>query len=234
MLKKLEWESKILDVKIANFNYEKLKDNKFEIANKIDNKEIEFIQSTVDINDCETINFLENNGFHFEDLKISMKMNIHKEWKDYQENYEIADKNDIKIIKNIAKELFYYSRFNIFGNEKAKEIYEIWAEKAIYGEFDDVCFKVLDKDNKDICGFLTLKKTSNNEARIGIIAVEFSKQNSGYGKKLINSVKKYLAENDINKFYIVTQGKNIKAQNFYHRVGFFMEKIEMWYYKDLR
>ena len=39
MLKKLEWESKILDVKIANFNYEKLKDNKFEIANKIDNKD---------------------------------------------------------------------------------------------------------------------------------------------------------------------------------------------------
>jgi dTDP-4-amino-4,6-dideoxy-D-galactose acyltransferase len=178
----------------------------------------------------EGIEFLENNKFHFQDLKLSYKMNLNMNEKNENIDYKIAVEEDIEDIKRISRELFYYSRFNILGERASKEIYEIWAEKAIKGEFDDICLKVEDENNKT-AGFITLKKISEKEAKIGIIAVERNKQKAGYGKILMDGAKKYLLEQEIDKFYVVTQGKNINAQNFYINSGFRMDKIEMWYYR---
>ncbi len=233
MIKKLLWESEMTGVQIADFKFEKLKNNRAEIEKYCINENIEFIQSCVDINDRDAILFLEKSGFHFEDIKLSMVMKLDKNIDINSYSYEIAAEEDIERVKDISKELFYYSRFNIFGEKASKMIYEVWAEKAVKGEFDDICLKVRE-NNGDISGIITIKHISEKEARIGIIAVELTNQKSGYGMKMMNGAKKYLLERGIEKFYVVTQGKNINAQKFYHKCGFVNEKIELWYYKDMR
>lgn len=233
MIKKLLWESEMTGVSIADFKFEKLKNNRIEMEKYCLDEKIEFIQSCVDINERDAIFFLENSGFHFEDIKLSMAMKLDKTLDTSSYSYEIASNEDIDRVKDISKELFYYSRFNVFGEKASKKIYEIWAEKAVKGEFDDTCLKVTG-NNGDISGIMTIKQISEKEARIGIIAVELTNQKNGYGMKMMNGAKKYLLERGIEKFYVVTQGKNINAQNFYHKCGFVMDKVELWYYKDMR
>ena len=230
MIKELKWESEILKKKITEFRFEKLENNKKDIERFLKEKQIDLMQSCIELDNKEGIEFLENNKFHFQDLKLSYKMNLNMNEKNENIDYKIAVEEDIEDIKRISRELFYYSRFNILGERASKEIYEIWAEKAIKGEFDDICLKVQDENNKT-AGFITLKKISEKEAKIGIIAVELNKQKAGYGKILMDGAKKYLIEQGIDKFYVVTQGKNINAQNFYINSGFRMDKIEMWYYR---
>lgn len=230
MIKELKWESEILKKYIAEFRFEKLENNKKDLESFLKNKQNDLIQSCVDLDNKEGIEFLENNKFHFQDLKLSYKMNLHMNEKNENIEYKIAVEEDIEDIKRISRELFYYSRFNIFGERASKEIYEIWAEKAIKGEFDDICLKV--EENNKTTGFITLKKMSEKTARIGLIAVELNKQKAGYGKILMDGAKKYLLEHGIEEFYVVTQGKNINAQNFYVSSGFKIYKIEMWYYKQ--
>ena len=230
MIKELKWESEILKKKITEFRFEKLENNKKDIERFLKEKQIDLMQSCVEIENKEGIEFLENNRFHFQDLKLSYKMKLEISENIKNSEYKIANEEEIEDIKRISRELFYYSRFNILGERASKKIYEIWAEKAVKGEFDDICLKVEDENNKT-AGFITLKKISEKEAKIGIIAVELNKQNAGYGRALMDGAKKYLIEQGIEKFYVVTQGKNINAQNFYINSGFKMDKIEMWYYR---
>ena len=207
-----------------------MENNKKDIERFLKEKQIDLMQSCVEIENKEGIEFLENNRFHFQDLKLSYKMKLEISENIKNSEYKIANEEEIEDIKRISRELFYYSRFNILGERASKKIYEIWAEKAVKGEFDDICLKVEDENNKT-AGFITLKKISEKEAKIGIIAVELNKQNAGYGRVLMDGAKKYLIEQGIEKFYVVTQGKNINAQNFYINSGFKMDKIEMWYYR---
>lgn len=232
MIKELKWESEIFEKNIADFRFEKLQNNKKELDEFLIVHKTDMIQSCVEIDNKEGIEFLENNRFHFQDLKLSYKMKLEISENIKNREYKIAKEEDIEDIKRISRELFYYSRFNVLGENSSKQIYEIWAEKAVKGEFDDVCLKVEDENNKT-AGFITLKKISEKEAKIGIIAVELNKQKAGYGRVLMDGAKKYLIEQGIEKFYVVTQGKNINAQNFYINSGFKMDKIEMWYYRKV-
>ncbi|SFM13059.1 Acetyltransferase (GNAT) family protein [Paenibacillus sp. 1_12] len=228
MIKKLEWDSSFFGFNIAELNIMQIS-NKFDIEPFIVENNIKFIQARCNISNTEGIRLLEENSFHYADLRVTFQIQF-KEGMPYH-IYELANNEDINTLKKIAANSFtdsrYYGYEHIFLRGKIDELYETWVEKSVKGLFDDCCLKIT--VNSKIAGFLTLRIRAQI-ATIGIIAIDEKYQGNGVGTQLMNSLMGYLAKSDIEFIEVTTQGKNIKAQNFYIKNGFRLKELESWYY----
>ncbi|MDH5681297.1 MAG: GNAT family N-acetyltransferase, partial [Spirochaetota bacterium] len=177
-------------------------------------------------------NTLERHSFEFADVKITNTINL-EDFHFSDEPAELATHVDINELKEMSATLFSDSRYyhEKFNKEKVNEFFQIWVEKAVLGQYDDYCIKV--QNGGTIAGYITTKLLGEAKARIGLIAVKPQAQNLGIGTKLIKSLFKFLYEKEIRVVSVVTQGKNISAQNFYLKRGFLINKLEHWYYKFL-
>lgn len=230
-LKNLPWDTKFFSFKMANLvlNDEA---NLKNLDNLVQRNKIKFVQCCLEVEKIKQINTLEKNGFNFADLKISYSLNL--KGKKYQraKNIKRATKEDLPKLKKIAAAVFDQSRFYHpgFNPRKAGKLYELWLENSIRGVFDDFCYKIEDSATRTV-GFITGKSTSKNFARIGLIGVAKNFQSQGFGKLLLDTLCHFYQQRSKKYLEVATQGKNIKANNFYLKNGFLLCKIESWYYK---
>ena len=87
--------------------------------------------------------------------------------------------------------------------------------------------------NKTVNGFITLKIKRPNLASIGLIGVNKNYQGNGYGSIIVKYLFYFLYKRNFKKLYVVTQGRNIKAQRLYQKNGFVIKSSEIWYHKWL-
>lgn len=230
MIKELKWDSKFYGFNIADLKISRNAKNLSSIEKFILKNNISLVQSCCDINDTSSITLLEKHDFHFVDLKISYALDINK-IKFKRKAALIADEDDIPSLSKIAVSIsknsrYYHKRIN---RNKTAQLYKIWIEKAVRGEFDDFCLKIV--KNKDIVGFLSVKVLDKKSAQIGLIAVAKKYQNAGFGRILLEMLFSLMKEKKLNVIKVVTQGKNLKAQNFFSKNGFEIKNIQSWYYK---
>jgi len=224
MIKELEWDSDFWKIKIADCIYE----NDNEINEYLNNKNVDLIQTQVNINKTESIRKLENLNFKFIDLNITYCISVDS-YNMSAEKYIVANEQNVNDIENIAGQVFISSRYNVLSIEKTKEFYKLWASKSVLGKLDDVCL-IEKNENDELEGFVTVKKISEDSARIGLIGVNPAHQNKSVGTKLINQAKNYLALKGVKRIFVSTQGSNIMAQNFYIRNGFKVYDVSAWLY----
>ncbi|MBU3178174.1 GNAT family N-acetyltransferase [Clostridium estertheticum] len=224
MIKELEWDSNYWNINIANCIYE----NEDEIVEYLNGKNVDLIQTQVNINKTEDIRKLENLNFKFIELNVTYHINIESN-KMYGTNFTVANKCNLNDIQNIANQVFISSRYNVINIEKTKEFYKMWAKKSIMGELDDVCLIQKDEMNQTE-GFITIKAIDENSARIGLIGVKPGCQNKLVGTHLLNQAKIYLLAKGIKSLFVSTQGSNIRAQNFYAKNKFQVVDISVWLY----
>lgn len=228
MLNRLEWDSDFWGLEIADliFENDNFKKMKYNFSN------YDIIQSKVEIDKKEIINFLESKNFNFINLEVSLVRNL-SNYNCKKTQYEIAQKKDIDDVCLIASDVFNKSRFDIFERltkQTINNFYSLWAKKSVLGTFDDYC--IIERNNKKkIIGFVTLKLLDNDTAMIGLLGVKKSNQGSGVGSKLLNSTYSFLTEKNIERLIVSTQGTNYKALNFYYKNDFKLNKISSWYYK---
>lgn len=98
-----------------------------------------------------------------------------------------------------------------------ERLYYHWISKSISGEIASYVAGVFDKDF--LVGIVSLK-IEKTYARIGLIAVNPSFQNGGYGTKLLDYVKSDLYSRGIRKLFVTTQDRNSTAIRFYEKNGF--------------
>lgn len=225
MVQKLEWESSFFNVNCAQY----YPDNKTE-PNNLD--KYDWVQGKCYINDESSKAIFGNNKFVFEDTRVifEKKLSFSEPGIDKEIEIRRSTENEIDPLSTIAKdELTEHSRLLILvGKEKTEKFYAEWVKKAILGKFDDICFTIL--LNNDYAGFITLKYTQT-EPKIGLIAVKREYQGKKLGKKLIQFAENYLIEKNFDHLSVITEGRNIKAQQFYIKYGFNIRNIECWYYK---
>ena len=231
MINILDWDSKYFGFIIANLDYSETESiDKKMIDDFAKSKSIRMIQCLCDISDINQINNLEQCGFHFVDMKVDFKKYI-KIANNNSCNIIEASVNDINELKNLASGLYANSRYyhEQIPEDKSRLFYQIWIENAVKKTFDDICFVA--KQDDDIEGFITLKYSSPNVARIGLIGVDNKQASKGFGSKLISYSENFLFNKSFNELYVSTQGNNILAQNFYIKNGFRIDSIKNWYYK---
>lgn len=231
MITRLEWDSNFFGHNIASLSLSNEKDleNMYQF---IQMYELDFIQTLCKVDEVNKIRILENNNFHFADIKITFTLDMRKLVQPEKVIFDVAKPSDKEVISNLASNSFidsrYYGHEHVFSKDKVSEMFRIWAEKSITGQFDDFCLKVL--SGNELCGFITTKIQDANIATIGILAVDEKFRGKGVGLSLLQSLFSFLREKDIFEVEVSTQGKNIIAQNLYTKAGFRVKRLESWYY----
>jgi len=232
MIKKLTWDSDFFGFGIAQLEELNEASDLIFVDEFAKSNNIRLVQTLTDLKNIHFIEILENSGFHYVDTRIDFVMDLSK-----KENKNIhwfkANESEIDDIKSIADSLYLKSRFyhSMFESDKVNELFKLWAEKAVNGEFDNLCLKSTIDGTNEVTGFVTIRFLNNTDARIGLIGVSKNHLGKGIGTYLINSAISYLKENKYEKLYIATQGKNLGAINLYIKSGFKIKSIQNWFYK---
>ena len=123
-----------------------------------------------------------------------------------------------------------YSRYRLdphFTEKEYQDFYKTWLRNSLTKSIADKTFAAYENDC--IVGFVTVKKYIGY-GQIGLIATDESVQGKGYGRLLIEAVKKYLHEENMTVLEVATQVDNQGACHFYERCGLAVDKVSNIYH----
>ncbi|MGE4505032.1 MAG: GNAT family N-acetyltransferase [Desulfovibrionaceae bacterium] len=146
--------------------------------------------------------------------------------------FGLAEERHIPSLTAMSRDLFTHSRYVFdehFDTEKVNSFYSGWVEKSVRGQLDDECWCLFDLHRP--VAFCTLRYGKEKAANIGVLGLDDLYQGRGLGKRLLQCLFNQLLELDVKTLTVVTQGRNIPAQNLYQSVGFRTKATQLWYHK---
>lgn len=231
-IEKLGWDSDFFGFNIVGLELKQVDSyNPILLNNYLIENSTRLVQCCLDISDTKNINCMIRDGFEFVDLKMNFIASINGT-KSTINTIRRAVKEDIKNLRNVAGAVFTkdsrYNHKNI-DEKKVKRLYQLWAEKAVLGTFDDYCL-VTERDEK-AKGFITIREISKKRVVIGLIGVSEDSHGMGIGSELIKGCLETAWREHYTEIEVSTEGRNLGAQNFYIKNGFKIKEIKVWYYK---
>ena len=91
---------------------------------------------------------------------------------------------------------------------------------SLANDTDDTLRRLIIEIDGQPAGETCFENMGNNVARIGIKICDFSKQEKGFGKKLLSMLISALFERGYAKIVLDTNLKNTRAQHVYESIGF--------------
>ena len=237
---KLSWDSKFFGFSIARVKSNRLKAGDMDhILDWCSRKEVRCLYFLADIDDAETSDTAERNGFHLVDVRVTMvRASDSKDIADSSSaraNRNALIRNarpsEIDRLENITENSYRDSRFYFdtrFPCKKADAMYRIWIRKSCQGYADRVL--VMER-RKQLCGFITCNLVGHTHGNIGLVGVSASQRGQLVGECLVRAALRWFAGQRVTDVSVVTQGRNIKAQRLYERQGFVTQSLQLWYHK---
>ena len=226
-LEPLVWESDFFQLKSARLTPD---DTAAELtAQALDDYAL--VQAKVDASETHTLDVLSALGFRLAEGETDICVTVTP-----QDNARpagrLAAPEDIPDVTAIARQAFRLSRFRApwYQPEDSARFYAMWAEKAVLGTFDHLCLWADDEQGNGL-GFVTLRRLSEDEVRIGLLAVRPEYQGQGAGKKLMAAAKKWCVEQGVSRLYVATQTGNLAALNLYLARGGKVTRTAYWLYR---
>lgn len=175
----------------------------------------------------------EKKDFHFVDLRVTFKKDLTKPEKPFIPEWHIrrAVEEDLVTLKGMAKDAFQLSRFHVDGNfnqAKADEMYEVWIENDLKTKGHDVW--VIDVEGQ-LGAYSSVSVKGDGKAQIGLVGTQPAWRGKGLSLELQRFISHELREEGIEEVEVVTQGRNIPAQNLYQKSGYYVRSIDLWYHK---
>lgn len=127
---------------------------------------------------------------------------------------------EIETLNSLALISGEHSRFRTdprIGKENWSRLYGLWVENSLSSAIADIV--LVHRDAGRITGFVTIK-ARDEQARIGLIAVDPACQGMGIGRELITAAHAWAAQQKLASIFVATQQDNIGACRFYTRMGF--------------
>ena len=115
-----------------------------------------------------------------------------------------------------------------FDPQLADRMYEVWIENDLHTEGHDVW--VIDVENQ-LAAFTSVSSKKDGKAQIGLVGTREAWRGKGLSLELQRFISEELRNEEIWEVEVVTQGRNIPAQNLYQRAGYYVKSIDMWYHK---
>lgn len=227
----LEWESEFFSLKTGRLEFDAQ-------APVLTDKQLDafaLVQAKVASHELSLIDKLSQLGFQFAEGEIDFKLPIGIEnacKKAPELCFRKANDADIHLLMKTASEAFAQSRFRApwYQEDDSSRFYALWVKKAVLGTFDDLCLLTYDNENK-VSGFVTLRRISESEARVGLLAVMPNRTGQGIGKQLMSAAKLWCQQQGISTLYVATQISNIAASRLYTHSGGLIESTTYWLYR---
>jgi len=232
----LPWDSSFFGMRIARLTVARLTPRSLsEALEWCRLHDIDCLYFLADSNHRETVQLAEGSSFRFVDIRLTLKLSSFpaetKESADY--GVRLFEEADLDSLKVIARQSHSDSRFFFdggFPQERCETLFETWIERSCRGWARAVF--VVDVDGK-AAGYCTCH-IEGGVGSIGLVALAAHAQGRSVGRHLIAAAISYAQHQGISELKVVTQGRNIRAQQLFQKSGFATDSVMLWYHKWFR
>jgi GNAT superfamily N-acetyltransferase len=186
----------------------------------------EYLTCRPPVEDAPAIRALEHAGFCLTDVGVTWSSSI----ADYlRRNTAMptavrhATVSDLPLLSDHAVRLFRRSRFYsdpFFTESDADRLHVAWLANSVSGQAADAVLI-----NPD-AGFVTCKMRDRH-GEVPLIGVWEQSRQRGAGRELMTAAVHWFAGRAATVVNVKTQVKNLRAMNFYHRLGFDLLAMDM-------
>lgn len=188
----------------------------------------QYLTSRPPVEDAAAIRALEAAGFYFTDLGVIWASDVaaylQRADRAAARAARPATAADVAWLSRIGSTLFPLSRYYhdpFYTTADADRFYGAWLANSVSGQAADAVFLIPD------CGFVTVKIARDGAGEIVLIGVVDGAQMKGSGRALMTAALEWLASKGVATVRVKTQVKNLRAMNFYHRLGFDLHSTDM-------
>ncbi|MBS0971012.1 dTDP-4-amino-4,6-dideoxy-D-galactose acyltransferase [Chimaeribacter arupi] len=143
-----------------------------------------------------------------------------------------ANEADIPALQQAAATAFALSRFRApwYLPQDSGRFYAQWVTNAVRGSFDHLCLLAEDEQQRPQ-GFVTLRRTGEHDARIGLLAAWPGAAGRGVGKCLMQAAKQWCRAEQRSHLHVATQSGNVAAMRLYIGSGASVAATSFWLYR---
>ncbi|WP_347710251.1 dTDP-4-amino-4,6-dideoxy-D-galactose acyltransferase [Actinobacillus genomosp. 1] len=188
------------------------------------------IQAKVVAQDYAQIQQLQTQGFQFVEGEIEFCFDL-AEYQEKTTACQVATAENIAELEALFGQAFPTSRFREpwFSVAENQCFYRTWIARAVRGEFDQLCL-VLKTASGQIQGGISLR-LSENQARVGLLAVSPVYQRQGIATILLQAAQNWAKRQGANSLLVSTQIGNLPAINLYLKQGAKLLSTSYWFYR---
>jgi len=234
----LDWESEFFGISSARLRIEP----SCGLLLSADLAAYQVVQAKVPANDTPLLDALSALGFRLAEGEIDCSCLLERRGDGAVETTSrstacldavprVAGLRDIAALRQLASASFTLSRFRApwYPQADCRRFYALWAEKAVQGTFDDICLVIGPVDA--LQGMVTLRASGEDEARIGLLAVQPGLAGRGIGRALVYAARGWCRENNKTRLRIATQIGNVAALRLYIACGANVDGTAYWLYR---
>jgi len=181
------------------------------------------IQAKIPADRADLLDALQQHGFRLVEGEVDLSVTVARY---ASPGAEIATEQDIPTLRKMAALAFAQSRFRApwYAPDDSGRFYAQWIENAVKGTFDHVCL-VFRTDGGQIQGFVSLRRLTEHEARIGLLA------GRGMGEKLMQAALHWAEQQQVSTLRVATQMGNTAALKRYIASGASIDATAYWLYR---
>jgi dTDP-4-amino-4,6-dideoxy-D-galactose acyltransferase len=229
----LEWDSAFFGRRIARVGVGRLSPAVLaELDGWMAANQVECAYYLCAADDEDSIVLAEQHHFHLTDIRLTLETAP-----DAARNglaaglaVEPAQAGQIEALKTIARSSHRGTRFHHdhhFSPSQSDALYATWIEQSCEGRADRVFTVLVDGT---VAGYVTCHLDSPTSGHIGLLAVADAARGRGAGSALLHAALGWFQDRQTTLVTVVTQGRGVPAQRLYHRRGFAVRTVELWYH----
>jgi dTDP-4-amino-4,6-dideoxy-D-galactose acyltransferase len=185
----------------------------------------EYVTCRPPVEDAAAIRTLEAEGFYLTDVGVTWASpaQAYLDRAPAPSGVRPATAADLPLLTSEAVKLFRRSRFYsdpFFTEAEADRLHVAWLENSVSGQAADAVLI-----NPD-AGFVTCK-LKGDHAEVPLIGVWEQSRKRGAGRDLMTAAVQWFRGRGVETVRVKTQVKNLRAMNFYHRLGFDLFAMDM-------
>jgi ribosomal protein S18 acetylase RimI-like enzyme len=186
-------------------------------------------------NDSQTIRLAEQNGFEFQDVRITFELGS-TDWKTFELpasgiSIRAGRLDDIPALRQIAATAYRDARFYFdrrFSHPQCDLLYAGWLESICRAGAENV---LIAERGRRVVGYLCCGSDGSGAGRIGLTGVEAANRGQGVGRHLVVDALRWFQKRGIEQPTVITQARNVRAQRLYQRCGFVTQAVHLWYHR---
>jgi GNAT superfamily N-acetyltransferase len=179
------------------------------------------------VDDAAIVRTLERAGFYLTDIGVTWSIGVAAyalKAGPPAPDARLAVASDVPRLSAEATTLFRRSRFYhdpFFSAADADRLHAAWLANSVSGQAADAVWIIPD------AGFVTCKLTRDGCGEVALIGVWEGSRGRGAGRALMTAAMAWFAGCGVLTVRVKTQVKNLRAMNFYHRLGFDLHAMDM-------
>jgi GNAT superfamily N-acetyltransferase len=187
----------------------------------------EYVTCRPSVDDAAAIRTLEAEGFYLTDVGVTWSADTAEYLRSAPATSPAvrhATPADVPLLSAEAVKLFRRSRFYsdpFFTEAEADRLHVEWMVNSVGGQAADAVLI-----NPD-AGFVTCKIAKDGIGGVPLIGVWEQSRKRGAGRELMTAAIHWFADRGAPLVRVKTQVKNLRAMNFYHRLGFDLHEMDM-------